>query len=321
MKLEGLVFTFALLTAAVQVRAGDLSVLGNMNVASNLAPASITLGGQTRTSWPSPAGSGGAIQFNQGGNFGANQDFTWDAGNGLQVTIPPSGAGDKAFRVYCQRPNSGNDVFGVYDANGDERWVFGMLPGGSLRLFSTVADQEVLAFNSSGMEVFTEDNYNKSVSVYGSAWFRNDVELDGKLTASGGMDPPYLLLDSETRASIARRVAREVPPTKRGGAALFWNNQTKKLEIYVAAEGAFYNLAGNVITNIMPPTVAGAVVNRRLTIDADTGVIVTNESLGVPRWQLKSGYKFDRVTGQFTYQASSNAPPVKVTREEAIELR
>ncbi len=150
---------------------------------------------------------------------------------------------------------------------------------------------------------------------------KGDTTIEGKLTLRDGMDPPYLLLDSETRAGIARRVAREVPPSKRCGAALFWNNQTKRLEIYVASEGSFYNLAGNLITNITPPAIAGAVVSRHLTIDSETGNILTNETQRVPRWRLKRGYRFDRVTGQFTYQAGTNAAPVAVSREEALELR
>jgi hypothetical protein len=34
-------------------RAGDLNVVGNVNVASNLTATSVSLGGQTRSNWPS----------------------------------------------------------------------------------------------------------------------------------------------------------------------------------------------------------------------------------------------------------------------------
>jgi hypothetical protein len=46
------VFLAGLIMAAVVAQAGDLSVVGNMNVSSNLTAQSVTLGGQTRTNWP-----------------------------------------------------------------------------------------------------------------------------------------------------------------------------------------------------------------------------------------------------------------------------
>jgi hypothetical protein len=52
MRLKRLVFIIALLTAAARVRAGEFDVVGNVNVASNLTAQSVTLGGQTRSSWP-----------------------------------------------------------------------------------------------------------------------------------------------------------------------------------------------------------------------------------------------------------------------------
>jgi hypothetical protein len=155
-----------------------------------------------------------------------------------------------------------------------------------------------------------------------STVFGNDVEIDGKLNLYGGMDPPYLLLDSETRASIANRVAREVPPSKQTGAALFWNSQTKQLEIYVAGESAYYDLAGKLIASITPPIVADATVTRTYRIDRTTGTVVLRESVHSPHWRLKPGHRFDSLTGTFTRIGSdSNAPPVTVSREEALELR
>ncbi len=160
------------------------------------------------------------------------------------------------------------------------------------------------------------------LTVGPSAIFESDVEVDGKLNLYGGMDPPYLLLDSETRSNIAARVAREVPPSKQTGAALFWNSQTKQLEVYVASEGAYYSLAGQLLASINPPVAANATVISGYRIDPATGNIVQRQSMHTPRWQVKSGYRFDSLTGVFTQMGSdSNATPEAVSAQEALELK
>jgi hypothetical protein len=117
-------------------------------------------------------------------------------------------------------------------------------------------------------------------------------------------------------------VAREVPPSKRSGAALFWNSQTKRLEIYVASEGAFYDLNGKILAALGPPAIEGATVTRTFRIDPQTGTVVTRETLRVPRWQLKAGYRFDSRTGVFMRVGDdTNAVPVRVTAREALELK
>ena len=191
--------------------------------------------------------------------------------------------------------------------------------------YSTLATSAKLQHCKAGTGGFggfgaSEDfNYNPDGA---STVFDNDVEIDGKLSLYGGMDPPYLLLDSETRASIANRVAGEVPPSKQTGAALFWNAQSKQLEIYVAGEGAYYDLAGKQIASIKPPIVADASVTRSYRIDPTTGAVVLRERMQAPRWQVKQGYRFDAATGTFTQLGGdTNAPPVTVSAQEALELK
>jgi hypothetical protein len=173
--------------------------------------------------------------------------------------------------------------------------------------------------------VASEDNWLHSnlagFCAEGSIETWGDATIWGKLTAYGGMDPPLLLLDAETRARVAQRVSREIAPSKQSGAALFWNSSTKRLEVYVAADGAFYDLAGNLLANITPPSVAGAAVTTTYRVDGVTGQVVADDSLHAPRWRVKAGYQFDNKTGTFTQQASSNAPPVAATSSEALELR
>jgi hypothetical protein len=155
-----------------------------------------------------------------------------------------------------------------------------------------------------------------------STVFDNDVEIEGKLTLYGTPDPPCLLLDAETRDSIANRVAREVPPSKQTGAALFWDAQTKQLEAYVASEGAYYDLTGKLLASIKAPVVPDATVTRSYRIDPTTGAVVLRERMQAPRWQVKAGYRFDAATGTFTQLGGdTNAPPVIVSAQEALELK
>jgi len=74
------------------------------------------------------------------------------------------------------------------------------------------------------------------------------MRVTGKITSTGGYDPPYVLYDNETRESIKKRVAEEIPKDKQDGAVLFWNGETLQFEIYLPARGEFRNLLGKLLT-------------------------------------------------------------------------
>jgi len=74
-----------------------------------------------------------------------------------------------------------------------------------------------------------------------------DIFCSGKLTSSGGVDPPYVLYDSETRNSVVERVRQEVPKEKQDGAVLFWNGDMTQFEIYLPATGEFLDILGNTL--------------------------------------------------------------------------
>ena len=77
-----------------------------------------------------------------------------------------------------------------------------------------------------------------------------DIHCTGKLTSTGGYDPPYVLYDQETRRAIIERVAREVPVEKRNGAVLFWNGEELRFEVYLPASGEFRNLQGKLLEKL-----------------------------------------------------------------------
>jgi len=83
-----------------------------------------------------------------------------------------------------------------------------------------------------------------------------NIDLDGKLTAGGGVDPPYLLLDLHTRAEVKALVLDEVPPEKQNGAAdcfLSDVDTRPKRAYYVASEDKFYDMTDKLIPGIVQP--------------------------------------------------------------------
>ena len=77
-----------------------------------------------------------------------------------------------------------------------------------------------------------------------------DIYCTGKLTSDGGNDPPYVLYNKETRESIKKRVAEEVPSEKKDGAVLFWNGEDLRFEVYLPERGEFRDLMGNVLETV-----------------------------------------------------------------------
>src|SRR3989344_5736118 len=78
-----------------------------------------------------------------------------------------------------------------------------------------------------------DNSYGSSIEISGDAgdifisgthaYVTSDLDIDGKLTASGGIDPPYILIDPHTIEEVAQRVANEVPPEKRSGMVLWYD--------------------------------------------------------------------------------------------------
>jgi hypothetical protein len=93
-----------------------------------------------------------------------------------------------------------------------------------------------------------------SLDVTGDGHFTSNLQVDGKVTASGGFDPPYVLYDANTRELVRERVLYEVPVEKQTGASQFWNSDTKQMELYIASEDTFYTITGKKINYTSPQT-------------------------------------------------------------------
>ncbi|HCM36321.1 MAG: hypothetical protein A3J30_02065 [Candidatus Wildermuthbacteria bacterium RIFCSPLOWO2_02_FULL_47_9c] len=79
---------------------------------------------------------------------------------------------------------------------------------------------------------------------FADAIFDTNVNITGKLTALGGVDPPYVSFSAETRETI-RNFAKDVQEHEE--AMLFWNGETRRMEAYVIGEDAFYTITGDLI--------------------------------------------------------------------------
>lgn len=68
--------------------------------------------------------------------------------------------------------------------------------------------------------------------------------IDGKLTVTGGIDPPYISYSKETHESI-REYAKYVDDHEE--VMQFWNGDTHRMEIYAISEDVFYSITGELI--------------------------------------------------------------------------
>ncbi len=106
------------------------------------------------------------------------------------------------------------------------------------------------------------------------------------------------------------------PPTNGPGARCFGIRTRTRLEVYVGADGNFYNLLGELITNIPPPAVV-ATDTVTYVLDPDTGQLTTLSHRKAIRWEIQRGFQM-HADGTFWDISHSNQPPVQVTRGQAV---
>jgi hypothetical protein len=172
------------------------------------------------------------------------------------------------------------------------------------------------------------DNPAEALEVAANAHVLGDLFVDGKIYATGGVDPPYLLCDQITRAELVARVSREVPDAKRDGAALFFNRETRRLEVYSPRDGTFYDLFGVALEGVPSIPAASVASEIRYSFDATTGGSVAVEIARATKRKLKDGYNVDPITGAF-YRFEFSEPNeltglrtkrrVPATAEEAVQ--
>ena len=202
----------------------------------------------------------------------------------------------------------GNGLAGDCYCDGENiLWAYGaVLSGGLLSEGDSYVEGYLTVFG----EVTTFDDL--------TAWHDLDVggdaTIDGKLNLGGSIDPPFILCDTQTRQQIIDRVKVEVPPAKQTGAALFFNSETKRLEVYVPCDGKFYDLQGkplHALAKVELPTVEYETVHY---LDPATGEVKTRQKPMRDKFEIREGYELDAKTGEFISKASGR----QASREEAL---
>ena len=129
-----------------------------------------------------------------------------------------------------------------------------------------------------------------------------DLDVGGNLTVigtitDGGSDPPYLLFDTETRASVAERVRQNVPTEKLNGAVLFYNADAGRMETWVPTTGEYRDLTGLVVYTDKPVVKTFPAVTK-YALNRTTGEIEGRVFADVERrYVLRKDCELDRGTG------------------------
>lgn len=143
----------------------------------------------------------------------------------------------------------------------------------------------------------------------------DDLDVSGKVGSTGGFDPPYVLYDQQSRQDIIDRINLEVPPEKQSGAALFFNKETKRLETYVASEGKFYDLQGNLVHSIAVDQTSPVPYETIYYLDRSSGQVKSRQKTIPKKYVLKEGVELDKKTGRFIDEVTDK----QVQSEEALE--
>ncbi|NIP51574.1 MAG: hypothetical protein GWN00_22065 [Aliifodinibius sp.] len=129
------------------------------------------------------------------------------------------------------------------------------------------------------------------------------------------IDPAGVLYDLQTRQEVIECIKRTIAPDKQGGALVFFNKDTRRLETYIPSEGKFYDLQGKLIYTM--PAIDVATNSKTLYyLDIMTGEVKAKQEVVVDRYKVKRGFRLDRETGHFINMVSGEIVP----KETAIDL-
>ncbi len=139
--------------------------------------------------------------------------------------------------------SSGNDFFletfgteSPIEIRTSESQINILAQGDSLNLQSDGGRILIQAITDETVEIFGDNGIN----LFGDVEADGNIDLAGKLTSTGGNDPPYVLYNIETRESIVERIRQEVPESKAGGMALFYLPDMNRYESFNALTCTFY---------------------------------------------------------------------------------
>ena len=187
------------------------------------------------------------------------------AGYSITLNNPVSGVASKV--LYIGNGGTMNNTYydvnvlaevaevGVYNMDGNGRTLAGPAGGtgsyadgyaiwghnlDSIRISNSGPNTGIIMLNNGKIGINT---LNPSTDLH----VQGDVFISGKITAIGGVDPPYILYDLQSREQIQEISSRNIPVAKQTGAVMFYNSSARKMELYLPIENKFVDLSGNEI--------------------------------------------------------------------------
>jgi len=216
-----------------QKKTGDLGV-------NFLYGDDIRLGNWTQN----PISAGGNIVLHNGAG---TETIDINGGSGeLTVSDKITSSGQLCIGANCitSWDEVGGDGGGLTCATCDAQ---GDLNLGGNKLIIQENDGEI--FREGGNIIFQADDQWQWYSSWSmqnemTLHYENGLWVKGKITAAGGIDPPYISFSDESHQSI-REFAKSVEEHEK--VMQFWNGETHRLEVYVINEDKFYTITGELI--------------------------------------------------------------------------
>lgn len=143
--------------------------------------------------------------------------------------------------------------------------------------------------------------------------------VNGKMTSYGGYDPPYIMLDKTTQFQTLQRIKYEVPISKLGGLALWWNGTT------LMGVSSPDNVSANIYTFqiTLLRTVALPVANTTYStsyyFDPIDGQAHKSEAVTSTKWQINKNYFLNSTDGNF-YKTITNSNKILNTTTNKTQI-
>jgi len=249
-----------------------------------------------------------------------------DFGNNFAVSISrvgirtsnPEAALDVRGRQDIKLPDP-NDFLRFLDSDTGDIYTFRISSTG--RLYLQVYDNSAATIRY--MQYWDPTNGNVGIKTETPGYdldVKGDIHCTGKLTSDGGNDPAYVLYDYQTRTSLIELVKKEVPPSKLGGAVLFFNGEKQSLELFLPLKGEFRSLNGELLEKTDPITKTFE-VEKRYYFDEEDGKVKSYEVKKYPsKYKLKKGVILDTETGKFKKIMRRKVKKIIDGREEMVEV-
>jgi len=149
-----------------------------------------------------------------------------------------------------------------------------------------------------------------------------DIYLSGKIATTGGYDPPYVLIDEQTKKEIVDRTRKEIAPEKAGGFAIINIPSDARIKWFKPLDCGFYgekaDKDGFIIKTLIETYNDGKGIcyNNNVTIqyswDRLTGNITSHQATQYKTIPLPANKTVDSKTGILKQN-------IKVTQQEAVQ--